>query len=96
MLCPVCGGERDLYCGNSWILHKITDHYVIFPEELPKKLPKKGCPICGRPMEEAGKVKKRMNRHKEVALGESRMSCDKSGHLVIVTEKWYQANGREK
>jgi endogenous inhibitor of DNA gyrase (YacG/DUF329 family) len=97
MKCPVCGKEAEIlergggrffHCGRVVLLRKINDHYVIF-ETLPEKLPEKGCPICGRPMEKAGKFRWWSTGEEE---GLERRLCNQKDHCVYVTEEWYQKN----
>lgn len=100
--CPVCGkptglpGRAELpvvtgfHCGPVRLLTRIGDHYLSF-KTLPQKLPDKGCPVCGRPMEKAGRFRWAFSQKED---GVPRMVCDQPDHYCYVTEAWYQTNKR--
>jgi hypothetical protein len=99
--CPVCGkptvrGVGDsCHCGRARLLTSVEEHYLSFRSE-PKEWPKKGCPICGRPMQEAGKWMPLSFPGMPVAEGEGleRMLCDQQDHFCYVTKDWYDKNRR--
>ena len=104
--CPVCGnatvrGVGDgCHCGQARLLSKVEDHYLSFSHEPSNGWPKKGCPICGRPMQEAGKFhfltfQARLlieEGPKDEGEGLERMRCDQSDHYCYVTKAWYNKN----
>jgi endogenous inhibitor of DNA gyrase (YacG/DUF329 family) len=102
--CPVCGkptnplqqtnelSETDFHCGRTRLLIQNGDHYLSFKAKvLPKKLPNIGCPICGRPMEKAGRFRWAFSQKED---GLPRMVCDQPDHYCYVTEAWYQLHKR--
>ena len=101
--CPVCGkpttrGIGDTcHCGLMRLLSKIEDHYLSFKHE-PKQWPKKGCPICGRPMQNVGKFHYWSSQFlmgdkpKDEGEGLERMLCDQPDHYCYVTKTWYDRN----
>jgi len=100
--CPVCGkptvrGVGDsCHCGRARLLTSVEEHYLSFRSE-PKEWPKKGCPICGRPMQEAGKwTPLSLPDMWPAPKGEGleRMHCDQQDHYCYVTKDWYDKNRR--
>jgi hypothetical protein len=93
--CPVCGKptsllDPDFHVGRARLLIQNGDHYLSF-KTLPKKLPNIGCPICGRPMEKAGRFRWAFSQKED---GLPRMICNQPDHYCYVTEAWYQLNKR--
>jgi hypothetical protein len=97
--CPVCGKPTEdlkdcFHCGNVRLLRNVQDHYLSF-KQLPKELPKKGCPICGKPMKNEGRFKWLFTGKED---GLDRFYCDGSeaadGHYCYVTAAWYMLNKR--
>jgi len=94
--CPVCEDEAKeidpgrFHCGRVRLLSQPEDHYLGF-KTLPEKLPNKGCPICGRPMEDIGKFKWLFSEKEE---GLERMYCEKADHYCYVTKIWYNRHNR--
>jgi len=97
--CPVCGNDvkilhnpETFHCGAVRLLSKEEDHYLSFKSERPPNgWPKKGCPICGRPMQEAGRFQwlRILASDPPRFEGLERMHCDQSDHFCYVTKAWY-------
>lgn len=94
--CPVCGkptvqGIGDsCHCGKMRLLSDVDNHYLSFKAEPPSGWPEKGCPICGRPMQEAGKFHFiHIFEPERIGEGLERLLCDQPDHYCYVTKAWY-------
>jgi len=102
--CPICGkptvrGVGDsCHCGSARLLRSELNHYLSFKTEPPNGWPKKGCPICGRPMKEVGKwhsiTVALLRPAEDKGEGLERMLCDQLDHYCYVTKAWYEKNRR--